>query len=118
MIPFHAKYLQRQGMSLMHIIYSNVPDENLLPNGRSRNYVIGKLEVGVSVYPVLLLERLFSMTTMASGTLIGGMPCTPYMAGGEYVANGSDGEPLLRNVRNIAIVSYDREKKGSLSSGN
>jgi hypothetical protein len=66
--------------------------EKLPPNGRSRNYVTGKLEVGVSVYPALLLGRLFSMTIMASGTLIGVMPRTPYLVEGEYVPNGNDGE--------------------------
>ncbi len=51
------------------------------------------------------------MTTMASGTLIGMMPRTPYMVEGESVASGSDGEPLRSNGRKVAILSYDREKK-------
>jgi hypothetical protein len=97
----------------LSIRYGKMP-----PNGLSYNYVTGRLEVGISVYPAM-----YDLVTGAiifdddygvwqSGTLLGVMSRTPYLVEGDYVADGSDGEPLLRNVRKVAILSYDREKKG------
>jgi hypothetical protein len=75
------------------------------------------LETGISVYPAkydlvsggIIFDDNYGV--WQDGTLISVMHRTPYLVEGEYVGDGSDGEPLLRNARKVAKLVYNQEKR-------
>ncbi len=81
--------------------------------GRSRNYVTGQLEPGVSVYRARYNARTDALD--ASGALAGTYlhyliaGKQAYLVAGDEVSTGSDGEPVLANARIIAelVVTPD-----------
>ena len=97
----------------LYICYGRIP-----PNGHSRNYANGTPEAGVSVYPAkydlvtgaIIFDDNYGV--WQGGTLVGVIFRTPYLVEGDYIADGSDGEPLLCDVRKIALLSYDQETGG------
>lgn len=97
----------------LYIRYGNLPKD-----GRSTNYVTGRKEQGVSVYPAKYdLETGAIVFDDAAGvynpgTLVFLMDRTPRLVTGQYVGTGSDGEPLLRRVRVRATLRYDAMLKG------
>ncbi len=96
----------------LYIRYGRFP-----PSGQSRNYASGMLETGISVYPAkydlvsggIIFDDNYGV--WQDGTLISVMHRTPYLVEGEYVGDGSDGEPLLRNARKVAKLVYNQEKR-------
>ena len=98
----------------LYIRYGDLPK-----GGRSTNYVTGRKEQGVSVYPAKYdLETGAIVFDDAAGvhnpgTLVFLMiDRTPRLVTGQYVGTGSDGEPLLRRVRVGAALRYDATLKG------
>jgi len=83
---------------------------NLPRGGRSKNHATGELEAGVSVYgarynPVTdLIEYAEDGTGCHAALtyLLSGAPC--YLVTGTEVGRGSDGEPVLRDVRILATL--------------
>ena len=89
---------------------------------RSCNVSTGELEIGVSVYSARRVdahweayglafqkrERTFdSQRELLGGIDREGNPIPWYLVSGEMVGTGSDGEPLLKNVRAIARLQWD-----------
>jgi hypothetical protein len=97
----------------LYIRYGRLP-----PGGKSRNYASGMWEEGIAVYPArydlvagaIVFDEGYGV--WQGGTLIGVMSRVPYLVEGELVGTGSDGEPLLRGVRRVAILRYDLEMGG------
>jgi hypothetical protein len=87
--------------------------KNLPANGRSHNYATGQTEAGISVYEldwdlVAGAWRLCGSATPAQliiNTLRGDVPA--YIVTGERVGTGSDGEPLLTDVKIIGPARQD-----------
>lgn len=86
-------------------------------SGRSKNYVTGRYEAGVSAYRAEI-DRAdavirFAPDAVLPGTLIGYAGRKPaYLLIGEEVGRGSDGEPLLRRVRVVASLKYRPDADG------
>lgn len=88
---------------------------NELPRGgKSRNYATGKLEKGVSVYAAqynpLLDVYEYADTALAGAAityLIAGAKA--YLVTGKEIGIGTDGEPLLQEVKIIAELEPTRE---------
>lgn len=74
-------------------------------SGRSYNHHTGQKEAGISVYNAQftddgLVELLYDVDISARHVdVIRGR--FAFVVTGDYVGTGSDGEPLLRNVRNL-----------------
>lgn len=102
-----------------------LPDEifvrwNLPPRrGRSRNYLTGDLEAGVSCYRARYNEttRLIELDDddpvdirTALGYIPLRLPC--YLITGREVGRGGDNEPLLRRVKILGDLRYDTTRGG------
>jgi hypothetical protein len=85
---------------------------------RSCNANSGKLEEGVSVHKCKKIaeekwQALGKTFTMIKNNfknqpnLIGGLDSIWFLVEGKYVGDGSDGEPLLKNVVPYKIVKWD-----------
>ncbi|GCF11986.1 hypothetical protein [Dictyobacter arantiisoli] len=104
--------------STFYIRYGNVPK-----GGRSTNYATGRKEQGVSVYAATYDLNtgaiVFDGRLSGAGTLaFVSSDRTPHLVTGHYVGDGSDGEPLLRQVQVVAELSYDASLEGFLIHGN
>lgn len=89
---------------------------NLPKGGKSKNYLTGEFERGVSVY-----DATWNMVTGAyerSGGLDGAMinymikGAPVYLVTGERVGTGSDGEPIIRNASVLKRLRYDPDIDG------
>lgn len=96
----------------LYIRFGNMPK-----GGRSKNYVTGQMENGLSVYAATYdLETgaiILDGSIANPGTLffmVGDRPV--YLVTGEEIGEGSDGEPLLENAKKLATLRYDSEKAG------
>lgn len=79
---------------------------HLPKGGRSRNHATGNLEAGISVYRARYNPELEvyeyddeALAGAAVAYMFAGV--SPYLVTGREVGTGSDGEPLLRDVRII-----------------
>jgi hypothetical protein len=101
--------------AVQYIRFGDLPKD-----GRSKNHVTGQLEHGVSVYcgrynldtGAIVFEERTSVHN--PGTLVFVMERPAYLVTGKYIGVGSDGEPLLQQVRIISRLSYDPIKGGFL----
>jgi hypothetical protein len=92
---------------------------NLPKGGRSRNYATGTIEAGVSVFEARY-NLLTGAVELAGGALAGAAIMAAFgaygdtvlLVTGQYAGVGSDGEPVLRNVKTLAQLSYDESKGG------
>lgn len=86
-------------------------------SGKSRNYATGELEKGVSCY-ALRWDLVAGCYKRTGGGLDGAMfaymiqGAPIYLITGNECGIGSDGEPLLDNVKVLARMKRDREKDG------
>lgn len=119
-----TKYAQMWGHRLndlnstFYIRYGDLPK-----GGRSTNYVTGQKEQGVSVYPatydLTTGAIVFDGSLPGAGTLVFvSIDRIPHLVTGQYVGDGSDGEPLLRRVKIGAELRYDPSLEGFLIHGN
>lgn len=75
--------------------------------GKSKNYLTEVNEIGISVYDAVELEdgsvRIIfpNLTYSACVSLSGVIERPMYEVSGDIVGTGSDGEPLLKNIRII-----------------
>lgn len=82
-------------------------------NGRSKNYLTGKLEAGVSVYEGFIRDnKAFVLLPKATGSAcVGARVLTrrpTYQVKGDVVGRGSDGEPVLANCRIVRPIELYR----------
>lgn len=86
-------------------------------SGRSKNFATGKIEDGVSCYSLTwdMINQCYKRTGSGlDGAMIAyAMQGAPvYFITGEECGTGSDGEPLLQNVKILAGAKFDRQKDG------
>ncbi len=94
-------------MKLLYVRFGEIPE-----NGKSKNYLTGEYENGVSVYEAIERDNnisiiLPSLTGSACVSLSGVLDRPMYIVDGELCGTRSDGEPLLKNckvVREIKIL--------------
>ena len=96
----------------LYIRYGDLPE-----GGRSTNYVPGKKENGVSVYPakydVQTGAIIFDGAIASPGTLAYLMTDrVPHLVSGQYAGVGSDGEPCALPARLGAELRYDAALNG------
>ena len=99
-------------MKLIYVRFGEIP-----ANWKSKNYLTGEYEKGISVYEALERDNnisiiLPSLTGSACVTLSGVLDRPMYEVTGEYVGKGSDGELLLKNckiVREIKNINHSSE---------
>lgn len=87
--------------------YGDIPK-----GGKSRNFITGELENGVSVYkaewnPALERYILADATHSATALDLISQGKTPRFVSGEVIGRGSDGEPLLRSVKIVSEAKVD-----------
>lgn len=79
-------------------------------SGHSRNHITGEAEAGVSVYPASKVganEYIVDMRGIDAGSgLFILQNRQPYIVTGDVVGKGSDGEPLLINVKARKLSKY------------
>lgn len=88
-------------------------------SGRSRNYATGELEGGISVYAAEWNPGTdcieFAEDGALGGTGLGYVlsgRTDVYLLTGDEIGRGSDGEPLLTDVRVLSRLCYDHEHSG------
>ena len=96
-------------MNCIFVRYGDLP-----PDGRSKNYLTGGLEVGVSVYEALVRSGrtqiiLPKVETPGLVSLSGVNERPLYEVMGPVVGRGSDGEPLLSPCRVVRLISQPQE---------
>ena len=118
---YYCKYIEKQGEhQQLYIRFGNIP-----ANEKSKIYR-GEKEIGsengVSVYPafkltngdiVLGLNLPITKTTLHTQQHLleyDNRPC--YLVTGDYIGNGADGEPLIRNVEIVEEIKDFRVKEG------
>ena len=96
-----------------YIRFGNIPK-----GGRSRNHATGEYEKGVSCYeacynPFTQAWELAGSALPAAAIMgAAGLYGQVWLISGEVVGQGSDGEPLLTDVKKIAGLRWDDEVKG------
>jgi len=104
-------------MRRYYIRFGDVPEDECSTIYRGEN-AIGK-ENGVSVYPVIIFgDKIFlgitlPITRTTLDTFIhliryDNRPC--YLVEGDYIGEGTDGEPLIQNVNIIKEIKYRNNK--------
>ena len=98
-------------MKLVYVRFGEIP-----ANGKSKNYLTGEYEKGVSVYEALERDEKISillpnLTGSACVSLSEVLDRPMFIVDGELCGTGSDGEPLLKNckiVREIKNINHSR----------
>ncbi len=89
-------------LKLIYVRFGEIPT-----NGKSKNYLTGEYEKGVSVYEAVEKEDgsiyilMPELTGNACVSLSGVLDRPAYVVEGDKVGIGSDNEPILRNCRII-----------------
>jgi hypothetical protein len=83
---------------------------DLPKNNKSKNYLINKLENGVSVYNAVLDGEYYKivlpeLTESACVSLSGVLRRKCFLVEGDLIGLGSDNEPLLKNIKIIKEVN-------------
>jgi hypothetical protein len=115
--------LQELAKHTANILQSTKPEEKIfirfgkLPRGeKSKNFATGQLEKGVSVFPTeynrltgkYSFDENYGIVSDAHmGYVIAGE--RPYAVTGEVVGKGSDGEPVLRNVKKVGDLELSED---------
>lgn len=86
-------------MKLVYVRFGDIP-----PGENSKNYLTGKTERGVSVYEAIMRDNkvnilMPSLTYSCCVSLSGVLDRPMHILTGKVVGIGSDGEPLLIDIR-------------------
>lgn len=110
----------REAIQQMHgAPYSNayLRFNDLPEGGKSKNYATGEIEAGISCYALRwdLADQCYKRT---GGGLDGAMiayaiqGAPMYLVSGDQCGVGSDGEPVIDNVKILASLKFDAKKDG------
>lgn len=96
----------------VYLRFNDLPD-----GGRSKNFTTGELEDGVSCYA--LRWDLISQSYKRIGSGLDGamivyaiQRAPMYLISGTECGTGSDGEPVIKDVKILAELKFDKDKDG------
>lgn len=101
-----------QNYRICYIRFGEIP-----PLGYSKNWLINKLEEGVSVYEAMERNGIYSviLPSLLGGacvSLSGVLDRPMYEVSGDLIGIGSDGEPLLSNCEIVKEIHQFRDSQG------
>jgi hypothetical protein len=119
--PELARRVREVGQKRVFIRFGHPPK-----SGVSMNHATGQPEKGVSVFPAEVDPLTGAANFIEDGTggsahiaaAFGGYGNKAYLVSGEVVGRGSDGEPVLRNLKVLERITYDPKRQGFVPAPN